>query len=101
MIAAASGREALHLAEQQEREIRLLFTDLGLADMRGTEVAAALAAKIPDLRIVFVSGYTQETVGDAMGLGGRTAFLHKPFRLREAERRVRELLDGARGGERP
>ena len=101
VIAAASGREALHLAEQQEREIRLLFTDLGLADMRGTEVAAALAAKIPDLRIVFVSGYTQETVGDAMGLGGRTAFLHKPFRLREAERRVRELLDGARGGERP
>ena len=101
VIAAASGREALHLAEQQEREIRLLFTDLGLADMRGTEVAAALAAKIPDLRIVFVSGYTQETVGEAMGLGGRTAFLHKPFRLREAERRVRELLDGARGGERP
>lgn len=98
VLAAASGAEALRVAQAHGARIRLLFTDLGLSDMRGTELASQLVDQIPDLRIVFVSGYTQETLGGVKHPPGRTAFLHKPFRLREAEGLVRELLDeGARG----
>ncbi len=100
VLAASSGREALRLAEQHGAAIRLLFTDLGLPDMRGTALAKELSAQLGDLCTIFVSGYTQETMGGVSDPAGRVAFLHKPFRLREAEARIRELLDegGARSG---
>jgi PAS domain S-box-containing protein len=93
VLAAGSAREALRLAESSGRGIRLLFTDLGLPDMRGTALAQELVASLPALRAVFVSGYTQETLGCAGMARERVRFLHKPFRLRDAEARIRELLD--------
>ncbi len=93
VLAAASARDALRLAEQGEAVIRLLFTDLGLPDMRGTALAQQLASRLPGLRAIFVSGYTQETLGCAGMPREHIRFLHKPFRLREAEARIRDLLD--------
>lgn len=99
VLAAASGREALRLADRRGTEIRLLFTDLGLSDMRGTDLANELLTRISGLRVVFASGYTQETIAGAKAPEGRMAFLHKPFRLREAEACVRDLLDDDRGAD--
>ncbi len=93
VLAAATAKEALNLVEQERAPIDLLLTDLGLPDMRGTALADEIRRRRPALRVIFVSGYTEEAVGTPAQPAGSSEFLHKPFALREVAERIRHLLD--------
>jgi CheY-like chemotaxis protein len=94
VIEAADGREALRLAQRQtEKEIHLLLTDMVMPRMGGKELADQLKAVRPDLKVLFMSGYTDSTILRYGLLQPRMAFLQKPFSPQRLVRKVRDILD--------
>ncbi len=89
---AASGEEALQVAAASPVAIDLLITDLILPGMNGRETAVALHARRPDLKVLYMSGYTDDTVIRAGGYDAGRAFIQKPFGGAEIARYIRELL---------
>jgi len=93
IIEAKNGMEASLLATQQIRSVDLLLTDIVMPGMGGRELAQHLTALKPDLRVLFMSGYTDD-VGILTGLKeGTTKFLQKPFTPASLAQTVRRLLD--------
>ena len=93
MLVAASGHEALRLAEQQAGAIHLLVTDVVMPGMSGCEVALLLAPTHPTMKVLYLSGYTDESVVRHGILEPGVAFLQKPFTAETLARKVREVLD--------
>ena len=84
--------EALTICDRQERVVDLLLTDMVMPAMRGTELAARLRESRPGLKMLFMSGYADET-GDPSRAGGPARpFLQKPFTPHDLTRTVREAL---------
>src|SRR5690606_6738766 len=93
VIVASNGREALDLVERQEGPIGLLVTDLIMPQMDGRELAQRLAALRPGLPVLFMSGYTGDTIAQRGVLDPDVAFIEKPFSPEGLARKVREILD--------
>jgi two-component system cell cycle sensor histidine kinase/response regulator CckA len=93
LLITASAEEALATADAFPDPIHLLLTDAIMPGRSGVELANLLAARRPSLRIIVMSGYTEETLN---GFDGRVALLQKPFAPKELRRRVREALDHVR-----
>jgi two-component system cell cycle sensor histidine kinase/response regulator CckA len=94
VLTARHGRDALLLAERYERPIDLLVTDVVMPEMGGGELVERLASLRPDLKVLYISGYTDDEVL-RRGVGGaETHFLHKPFTSEGLMQRVREVLQG-------
>ncbi len=74
--------------------IHLMVTDVVMPNMGGQEVAASLAPLLGDMKVLFMSGYSDEAIVRHGILGPGTRFLQKPFRLDALLRKVREVLDG-------
>jgi CheY-like chemotaxis protein len=94
VLEAVNGQEALQLAQSQpKKEIHLLVTDMVMPQLGGADLADRLKAVRPDLRVLFMSGYTDSTI-IRYGLPKiGTAFLPKPFSPQRLVRKVREVLD--------
>jgi len=75
----------------------LLITDVIMPQMGGRELAERLKTLRPDIQILFISGYTESTVVRTGSLTKDEMFLPKPFTPVTLARRVRELLDTAKG----
>ena len=90
---AADGPEALEAASQHPGRIDLLVTDVVLPHTTGREVAEALRQQRPEVKVLFISGYTEEAVVRHGTLEPSAAFLQKPFSISDFSRKVRELLD--------
>ena len=90
---AADGEEALRLAAQHGDAIDLLVTDMVMPSMSGAELAERLGRSHPNLKAVFISGYTPEELADEHGAMMNGQFLQKPFPLDALAERVREVLD--------
>jgi len=93
VIAAQNGSEALALAARQAGALDLLVTDLVMPQMDGRELAQQLAALRPGLRVLFMSGYTGDTIAQRGVLDPDVAFIEKPFSPEGLARKVREMLD--------
>lgn len=92
VLSAEHGEAALKLmAEQENKEIDLLITDVMMPDMDGPTLAQRMRQDSPDLRIIFISGYTEEKLKDHMGKG--ISFLPKPFTLKQLAAKVKEALE--------
>jgi signal transduction histidine kinase/ActR/RegA family two-component response regulator len=99
VISAADGAEALKaLAEQPQ--ISMLFTDIVMPEMNGRQLADAALAAVPNLKILFTTGYTRNAVVHNGMLDAGVAFLPKPFSVAQLAVKVREVLDGT-GANRP
>jgi signal transduction histidine kinase/CheY-like chemotaxis protein len=96
VLAAANGAEALRIAAANGRAVDLLVTDVVMPDMNGRQLADTLTAAMPNLAVLFVSGYTGSVIACHGVLDPGVEFLEKPFTRRELLRRVRDLLDRAR-----
>ena len=92
VVEAESGPEALARYEQQGR-VDLLVTDMVMPEMGGREVAESIAARQPDLRVVYMSGYTADEVFRQALPAAKNRFLQKPFAPDDLTAKVREVLD--------
>ena len=92
VLTARHGRDALLLAKRYERPIDLLVTDVVMPEMGGGELVERLTDLRPDLKVLYISGYTNDEVVRRGVPGADTHFLHKPFTSEGLMRRVREVL---------
>jgi two-component system cell cycle sensor histidine kinase/response regulator CckA len=92
VLTARHGRDALLMAERYERPIDLLVTDVVMPEMGGGELVDRLTARRPDLKVLYMSGYTSDEVVRRGIDGAGLSFLHKPFTSEALMERVREVL---------
>ena len=95
VIEASGGDEAIAVARQYSGEIQLLLTDVVLPGMNGKELSGKLKALRPNLKVLFVSGYTADVIARRGVLDPGVAFLHKPFSPGELATRIRDVLGPA------
>jgi two-component system cell cycle sensor histidine kinase/response regulator CckA len=93
LLLAGSAEEATQLADEHAGRIDLLLTDAIMPGKTGIELAQALAAKRPHLRVIVMSGYTEDALS---GIDSSMDLLKKPFAPRELRLRVRSALDQVR-----
>lgn len=96
VLEAEDGAGALRLFEQHAAAIDLLLTDVVMPQMSGRELAERLLAVHPDLKVLYVSGYTDDVVARHGLLEPGVALLPKPFTPDGLGRRVRAILDRER-----
>jgi CheY-like chemotaxis protein len=88
--------EALELCEKPSKPIHLVLTDIVMPKMSGPELAKRLRLLRPDIKVLYMSGYTDDTIIRHGMLDPKTAFLQKPFTPEDLRRKVRDVLDGRR-----
>ena len=94
VLEAAHGEEALRIAQESTgQDLHLLLTDVVMPQMGGKELVGRLKKLRPEIKVLFISGYTDNIIISHDILGPNTAFLQKPFSIGELVRRVREILD--------
>jgi PAS domain S-box-containing protein len=93
---AASGDEALALANT-EPAFDLLVTDVVMPGMNGWELGRRLRERWPSLKVLYISGYTEEVVKDGGVVGEGLSFLQKPFLPADLLTAIRQLLDAGGG----
>jgi DNA-binding NtrC family response regulator len=91
-LEAATAEIALELFEADAGNIRLLLTDVVMPHITGPTLAQRLIGKRPDLRVVFMSGYTIRLDTIERGVSNRIRLLPKPFEVAMLLRTVTELL---------
>ncbi len=96
VLTASSGPEAVRFVERNGSPLDLLITDVVMPGMSGPQLAQQLRGKHPDLRTLFLSGYTQDAVSAAELGDQRNAFLAKPFSRRALAEKVRSLVNRSR-----
>jgi CheY-like chemotaxis protein len=95
VIEAKHGIEACLLASQELANLHLLLTDMVMPGMGGRELAQHLITMKPDLRVLFMSGFTDDVGILAGHEQGTSGFLQKPFTPEVLARTVRKILDAA------
>ncbi len=93
LLLAATGRDGVQVAEQHAAPIDLLVTDVVMPEMGGRELAQRLTARQPGLKVLFLSGYTDDAIVHHGVLDAGVAFLQKPFKPDDLVRKIREVLD--------
>jgi DNA-binding NtrC family response regulator len=93
ILAASDGDAAMTIAAEHSGPIQLLLSDGVLSGVRVPELLRRFVAQRPDTKILLMSGYSQEAVFQNDIVAPNTAFLPKPFTIRQLTERVREVLD--------
>jgi len=95
VLAAENGVAALSACERYEKPVHLLLTDVVMPGMSGRGLADRLAQLHPAIRVLYMSGYTDDVIVHHGVLNEGTHFLQKPFAADDLTRKVREVLDAA------
>ena len=93
VLAAHTPGEALGMAERYEAPIHLLITDVVMPEMNGKELSVQIKKVKPDIKVLFMSGYTGNVIVHRGILEGDVNFLQKPFSINSLAGKVREILD--------
>src|SRR5580693_43962 len=93
VIEAADGAVAMQIAVAHEAVIHLLLTDVIMPGMNGRELAQRISEIRPNVKVVYMSGYTENVIGHNGMLDVGVRLLQKPFNLRDLKSMVREVLD--------
>ena len=96
VLEAQDGAEALQVCEEHRAPIHLLLTDVVMPGMSGRELAVRLVGARPEMKVIYVSGYTDDAIVQHGVREEGTVFLQKPFSLDTLARTVREALDSKR-----
>ncbi len=90
---ASNPSDALTVCERHEGKIHLLLTDVVLPQMDGRALFHHVSSTMPDIKVLYMSGYTDDAIGEHGVLGRDVHFLQKPFTLDVLAQKVREVLD--------
>jgi PAS domain S-box-containing protein len=93
VVEAANAGEALLICETHQLSLPLMVTDIVMPQLSGQELAARLAPLHPKMRVIYMSGYTDDAVVRHGVLNSTTFFLQKPFTPIALVKKVREILD--------
>ncbi len=93
VLEAASGDEAMLVLKQHEGPVHLLLSDVVMPGMSGRYLAEQLAQTRPGMKVLFMSGYTSDTIVRHGVLEAQMPFLNKPFTASVLLRKVRGVLD--------
>ena len=94
VLEAGNGTEALEVIIRPATHIQLVLTDVVMPEMNGRQLAEQLAKNYPEVKVLFLSGYTDDTILRQGVSMHETAFIQKPFSQGALAQKVRELLDG-------
>jgi two-component system cell cycle sensor histidine kinase/response regulator CckA len=95
VLEASDGIQALEMAAMHPGAIQLLITDVVMPRLSGRELATQIASSRRGLKVLYISGYTDDSVFRHGVLEGGMEFLQKPFNLKALAQKIREILDGA------
>jgi CheY-like chemotaxis protein len=93
VLVARTGKEALQIVADYTGSIDLIATDVVMPEMNGSQLVEKVLEARPDIRVLFMSGYTDDEVMRRGVIDGQTAFLQKPFTPDLLAFKVREVLD--------
>jgi PAS domain S-box-containing protein len=94
VLAARDAAEALAISRQQTAPIHLMITDVVMPGLSGGQLAETLQPERPDMGVLFMSGYPEDSIAHQGMLDPKCHFLQKPFPPSVLLRKVREVLDG-------
>jgi PAS domain S-box-containing protein len=94
VLAAADARAALALAEGYPEVIHILVTDVVMPGLSGSQLAQRLLRQRPEIQVLYISGYPEDSIAHHGVLDADQHFLQKPFAPGQFLERVREVLDG-------
>jgi CheY-like chemotaxis protein len=92
VLEAADATEAIHIAEGHVNNIKLLVTDVILPGMNGKTMAEGLQRLIPQLKVIFTSGYPADVISSRVFLDRGAGYLQKPFSPESLAQKIREVL---------
>jgi two-component system cell cycle sensor histidine kinase/response regulator CckA len=93
VLGAATGEEALSLLERHQAPVHLLLSDVVMPGMSGRQLAEQLVQTRPGVKVLYMSGYTSDTIVRHGVLDAQVSFLGKPFTAATLLQKVREVLD--------
>ena len=88
-----SGKEAIAICGTYSGPIHLLFSDVIMPNISGTELRDQLINLRPDIKVLFMSGYTDESISHSGILDSDSSFIEKPFTPDALARKVREVIE--------
>jgi PAS domain S-box-containing protein len=92
VLTTETSKEALELSKRHSGDIHLLLTDVVMPGMNGRQMADLIGAAKPDIKVLFMSGYTADVMAERGVLEKNTAFIAKPFTRDELARKVHAVL---------
>lgn len=92
VIEAESGDKAWSIVQQQGAEIDLIITDVVMPGMKGPDMVALVRGIIPDIKVIFMSGYAEDVIPEGIENDPTIHFLPKPFKLKDLTYKVKEVL---------
>jgi CheY-like chemotaxis protein len=93
VLVARDGSEALRLLQDSEGSVQLLATDVVMPNMSGPELAGRVALMAPKVKVLYMSGYMDDAVGEHGLIAAGVPFLQKPYTPTALAQKVREVLD--------
>jgi PAS domain S-box-containing protein len=96
VLVASTPGEALQIAEAHAAEIQMLITDVVLPEMNGRDLANLMGDIKPELKCLYISGYTASAIAHHGVLDDGVNFIQKPFSVRDMAVKVREVLDNTK-----
>ncbi len=95
VLDACGGEEALELVKEHNGPIDLLISDVVMPGMEGPQLVKAMRVLMPELRVIFISGYAEESFRNSPDRPEDCLFLPKPFSLKQLTSKVKEVLGEA------
>ncbi len=93
IVTAENGAQAIEYSKMHD-DIDLVITDVIMPDMNGVALSRTLRSRKPSLRVLFMSGYTDDVIARQGMLDGGSSFITKPFTIRQLKEKVRQALAG-------
>jgi len=93
VLSATNSSKSISLCREYKDTIDVVLSDIIMPDMNGVELISILRETRPQLKAIFMSGYTNSMAAESAGMDKNTVFLQKPFTFEELAKKIREALD--------